>query len=73
MPNPLLSVRIPLDLQTLLEQKEAEMGKSRSELAIAALQAYLMPTTEQSEIEGLKVRVAELERVVRSSMQATKP
>lgn len=60
--NPLLSVRIPPDLEEQLQQYVASSGASRSEIAIAALTAYLMPAHD--ELLDLKRRLAAVERRV---------
>jgi metal-responsive CopG/Arc/MetJ family transcriptional regulator len=59
--NPLLSVRLPADLNQLLDEKSAVTGESRSEVAIAALMSYLMPATPEDEVAQLKRRVERLE------------
>lgn len=61
--NPLLSVRIPPDLEEQLQQYVASSGASRSEITIAALTAYLMNSTD--ELSNLKRRLAAVERRVR--------
>lgn len=60
--NPLLSVRLPSDLHERLEQKIEASGESKSDIAIAALMAYLMPPTPEDEVAQLKRRVEVLER-----------
>lgn len=60
--NPLLSVRLPSDLHERLEQKIEASGESKSDIAIAALMAYLMPPTPEDEVAQLKRRVEALER-----------
>lgn len=60
--NPLLSVRLPSDLHERLEQKIEASGESKSDIAIAALMAYLMPPTPEDEVSQLKRRVEALER-----------
>ncbi|OLP20061.1 hypothetical protein BST81_02140 [Leptolyngbya sp. 'hensonii'] len=64
MPNPLLSVRIPLELDTLIKQKEAE-GRNRSEIAIEALLAYLKPPSAEDQLAALQRRVEAIERMLR--------
>jgi metal-responsive CopG/Arc/MetJ family transcriptional regulator len=59
--NPLLSVRLPADLNQLLDEKSATTGESRSEVAIAALMSYLMPANPEDELAQLKRRVERLE------------
>ncbi|NJO74942.1 MAG: hypothetical protein HC833_14960 [Leptolyngbyaceae cyanobacterium RM1_406_9] len=58
MPNPLLSVRIPPELDELLPTDRGE----RSRVAIEALKSYLQPPDPQDELENLKRRVEALER-----------
>ncbi|MBD2057797.1 hypothetical protein H6F88_17520 [Oculatella sp. FACHB-28] len=58
MPNPLLSVRIPPEIDELLPTDRGE----RSRMAIEALKAYLQPLDPQDELENLKRRVEALER-----------
>jgi len=60
--NPLLSVRLPSDLNQLLDEKANSSGESRSEIAIAALQAYLIPTTPEDELAQVKRRLEVLEQ-----------
>ncbi|MBW4474736.1 MAG: ribbon-helix-helix protein, CopG family [Stenomitos rutilans HA7619-LM2] len=60
--NPLLSVRLPSDLHERLEQKIEASGESKSDIAIAALTAYLIPPTPEDEVAQLKRRVDALER-----------
>jgi hypothetical protein len=62
MANPLLSVRIPPTLDELLKQKEADSGKSRSDVTIEALQAYLNPPPPGDEVGQLKRRLAIVEQ-----------
>jgi hypothetical protein len=59
--NPLLSVRIPADLDDRLNNSVQETGGSRSEIAIAALTAYLMPNGS-GELAALRRRVEALEK-----------
>jgi hypothetical protein len=62
MANPLLSVRIPSTLDDLLKQKETDSGRSRSDLTLAALQAYLNPPEPGDEVGLLKRRLAIVEQ-----------
>jgi hypothetical protein len=54
MPNPLLSVRIPTPLDEMLKQKETDSGKSRSDLTVEALRAYLCPPSADDELGQLR-------------------
>lgn len=60
--NPLLSVRLPADLHELLEKQIEASGDSKSNIAIAALSAYLMPATPEDELAQLKRRVKLIEQ-----------
>jgi len=60
--NPLLSVRLPADLNQRLDEKAEATGESRSEIAIAALTAYLMPSHPEDELAQVKRRLEVLER-----------
>ena len=64
--NPLLSVRIPHNLNELIEQKCLATGESRSEVAIAALTNYLQPANPEDELSQLKQRLQQVERAVQS-------
>jgi metal-responsive CopG/Arc/MetJ family transcriptional regulator len=59
--NPLLSVRVPQDLNQLLEARAAEEGLDRSKVALAALRAYLFPQEPQDEISQIKSQLAALQ------------
>jgi metal-responsive CopG/Arc/MetJ family transcriptional regulator len=59
--NPLLSVRLPADLNQLIDAQVATTGKSRSEIAIAALSAFLTPASSEDEIAQIKHRIQLLE------------
>jgi len=65
MPNPLLSVRISPDLEQLLQQKESELGKTRSEITIEALQAYLKPPSAEDQLGRLEQQVKALQSAFR--------
>ena len=64
--NPLLSVRIPPNLNQLIEQKCLATGESRSEVAISALTNYLQPASEDDELAQLKRRLQKVEMAVQS-------
>jgi metal-responsive CopG/Arc/MetJ family transcriptional regulator len=55
--NPLLSVRIPLELDELLPKERGE----RSRIVKAALRAYLCPPEPQDEISLLKQQMQTLQ------------
>jgi hypothetical protein len=57
MPNPLLSVRIPIDLEKLLPTDRGE----RSRTTIEALRAFLAPDPE-NELISIKRRLSEVEK-----------
>lgn len=59
--NPLLSVRLPADLNQILNEQAATTGDSRSDIAIAALSAYLMPPNPEDEIAQIKRRLQMVE------------
>jgi hypothetical protein len=58
MANPLLSVRIPPDLEVLLPSDRGQ----RSKVTIEALKAYLQPSNPEDKLSQLERRVTELER-----------
>ena len=64
--NPLLSVRIPPNLNELIEQKCLATGESRSEVAISALTSYLEPANPDDELSQLKRRLQKVEMAVQS-------
>lgn len=66
--NPLLSVRLPADLNQLLNHQAATTGDSRSDIAIAALSAYLMPPNPEDEIAQLKRRLQDMEAVLQKHL-----
>ena len=57
MPNPLLSVRIPIDLEKLLPTDRGE----RSRTTIEALRAFLAPDPE-NELVSIKRRLSDVEK-----------
>ena len=57
MPNPLLSVRIPNDLEQLLPTNRGE----RSRTTIEALRAFLAPDPE-NELISIKRRLSDVEK-----------
>lgn len=59
--NPLLSVRIPSDLNELLEARMQETGGSRSDVAIEALECFLRPASLEEELPHLKHRLQQVE------------
>lgn len=60
--NPLLSVRIPPELDSLIDAEAEQTGETRSEVAIAALSAYLQPSVVEDDVSDLRRRVERLER-----------
>lgn len=68
--NPLLSVRIPPELNELIEQQRQATGESRSDVAIAALTQYLKPPEPEDEISELKQRLQQIEVAVKSMQRA---
>jgi hypothetical protein len=60
MANPLLSVRIPPQLDLLIEERIREEGGDRSKVAIAALTQFLVPNAED-DVAQLRQRVQMLE------------
>jgi predicted transcriptional regulator len=59
--NPLLSVRIPPELDDRLNTTVQQTGGTRSDIAIAALTAYLMPNGGD-EVAALRRRIEALEK-----------
>ena len=59
MPNPLLSVRIPIDLEKLLPTDRGE----RSRTAIEALRAFLAPDSE-NELMSIKRQLSDIENLL---------
>ena len=59
--NPLLSVRIPPDLNELLEAHMEMTGGTRSDVAIEALERFLRPASLDDELPHLKRRLQQLE------------
>lgn len=71
-PNPLLSARIPPDLNEHLEVRSRETGKDKTQLVIEALRAYLNAPKEPSTEEKLALleeRLAMLEATVAQLVQ----
>lgn len=58
--NPLLSVRIPLELDELLPKERGE----RSRIVKEALKAYLCPPEPQDEMALIKSQLAQLQRAI---------
>jgi len=58
--NPLLSVRIPLELDELLPKERGE----RSRIVKEALRAYLCPPEPQDEMALIKSQLAQLQRAL---------
>lgn len=69
--NPLLSVRIPSDLDALLEARRTETGGSRSDVAIEALEHYLRPVSVEDELPHLKRRLQQLETAMQQLTSAS--
>ena len=63
MANPLLSVRIPVELDELLPKDRGE----RSRFAIEALREKLIPQNTEDELAQLKQRVAAIEQRLEGS------
>ena len=59
--NPLLSVRIPPELNALLPTERGE----RSRFVLEALQAKLNPPAPEDEVGKLRLRVERLERIIK--------
>lgn len=64
MANPLLSVRIPPELEDLLPTDRGQ----RSRVTIEALKAYLQPSNPEDKLSALERRVAELERRLNTNL-----
>ncbi|PSN08511.1 hypothetical protein C7271_21380 [filamentous cyanobacterium CCP5] len=62
--NPLLSVRIPVDLDQLITQLCTTTGQKRSDVAIAALTQYLLPPNPDDELSQLRQRLNHVELLV---------
>jgi len=60
--NPLLSVRIPLELDELLPKERGE----RSRIVREALRAYLCPPEPQDEMALIKNQLAQLQKAIAS-------
>ena len=60
--NPLLSVRIPLELDELLPKERGE----RSRIVREALRAYLCPPEPQDEMALIKNQLAQLQTAIAS-------
>jgi len=58
--NPLLSVRIPLELDELLPKERGE----RSRIVKEALRAYLCPPEPQDEMALIKSQLAQLQKAI---------
>lgn len=58
--NPLLSVRISLELDELLPKERGE----RSRIVKAALRAYLCPPEPQDEMALIKSQLAQLQKAI---------
>lgn len=67
--NPLLSVRIPAELNQLLNEHAASTGEDRSKVAIAALTNYLQPPTVEDELPQLKRRLQKAEAAIQVLQQ----
>jgi hypothetical protein len=68
MPNPLLSVRIPTDLEKLLPTDRGE----RSRTTIEALKAFLAPNPED-ELQSIKRRLSDIEKELEGIRSANSP
>jgi predicted transcriptional regulator len=62
--NPLLSVRIPPELDEAINAYAIKHQKSRSEVAIAALQSLVIPSEPQDEMAQIKSQVAALQEAI---------
>ena len=62
--NPLLSVRLPIELNQLLNDQVTLTGESRSDIAISALINYLQPPTVEDELPQLKRRLQQAEAAI---------
>ena len=67
--NPLLSVRLPIELNQLLNDQVTLTGESRSDIAIAALINYLQPPTVEDELPQLKRRLLQVETALQKHLQ----
>lgn len=65
MANPLLSVRIPPDLDELLP---TERG-ARSQVVIEALRAYFEPVERDSDLRQIKQQISSLTKAVEAIQQ----
>jgi hypothetical protein len=69
--NPLLSVRIPPDLNQMIEARMKETEESKSDVAIAALTHYLQPPNPEDELAQLKRRVQRVEQQLAHMQEVT--
>jgi len=73
--KPLLSVRIPLKIDSLLEMKAQELQRTKSQVAIAALEQYFelpQEITLADRVLELERKVARLEQAARAEMHNRK-
>lgn len=63
MPNPFLGVRIPRELDEAIAARIRETGQSKSDLVIAALEAYLGMPSHQERFAQIERRVEALEAI----------
>jgi hypothetical protein len=61
MPRPLLSCRIDESLHNLLVETAQSSDRTITEITIAALQSYLLPQDEDSQMSDLMRRIERLE------------
>ena len=69
--NPLLSVRIPPNLDQMIQARMSETQESKSDVAIAALIQFLQPPNPEDELAQLKRRIQRVEQQIALLQEVT--
>lgn len=68
--NPFLGVRLPPDIHQALLDRAEEMGKTRSEIAIAALSVYLHLPADNSDLTSIQQQLSDVKQRLSAVEQA---
>lgn len=71
MPNPFLGVRIPPELEQAIIDCMQQTGKSKSEIVIAALEAYLDMPSCHKRLTDVEQRLSEVESALNTQNKPT--
>lgn len=66
MPNPFLGVRIPPEIEQAIVERMQHTGQSKSDIVIAALQAYLELPSCHQRLTEVEERLAEVESALKT-------